>query len=331
MLVVVSSLLGACEEFTADDHDANGGGGASSSSGGPHSGVGGRPLGGSAGITESSAGTFSSAGASGSVEVAGSAGADDAGAGGSTAASGAAGSLGSAGAPSECPCKLPTQTCVAGKCLPRGPVMIKVTSFYIDSTEVTAAQYAAFMADKAVNVQAQAPECAWNDTFEPLFLQGVAAPLADQPVTNVDYCDAAAFCAWAGKRLCGRISGGGLTLPELADPSQSQWFAACGGPTGQHYPYGGAYQSKACNDEDAGKHGLVNVGAFEKCSGYYPGLFDMLGNAQEWTDTCDAKNGALDGCERIGGSYTDRQECSTSGLAHRNLRSPELGFRCCSK
>jgi len=131
--------------------------------------------------------------------------------------------------------------------------------------------------------------------------------------------------------LCGRISGGGLTLMELADATQSQWFAACSGPKGQVYPYAKTYSAGACNDKAAGKNGLSIVGKFEGCAGYYPGLFDMLGNAQEWTDTCDGKNGAHDGCERIGGSYLDTPNCSTSGLAYRNLQSPEVGFRCCSK
>lgn len=208
--------------------------------------------------------------------------------------------------------------------------MVKTTTFYIDSTEVTVAQYDAFRRAKGKDTSGQAPECSWNSNYEPLFLQGTSTPRPQMPVTMVDYCDAAAFCAWADKRLCGRISGGSITLPELADATQSQWFAACSGPKGQLYPYGAARQSGACNDGGAG-NALAPVGSYQKCQGYYPDLFDMLGNAQEWTDACNAQVGKLDGCERIGGSYKGTGVCSDSSLAQRNLQAPELGFRCCSK
>ena len=76
------------------------------------------------------------------------------------------------------------------------------------------------------NTSEQRAECEWNYTFQP------SEPGADpeHPVTHVDFCDAVAFCAWAGKRLCGKIGGGELSFAELSLASESQWFAACGGP-----------------------------------------------------------------------------------------------------
>jgi sulfatase modifying factor 1 len=229
-----------------------------------------------------------------------------------------------------CTCAAPTPTFHAGSCVVRGPTMVKAAGFYIDSTEVSRAQYAVFQAARADDTSGQSAECAWNASFDPAFDASLGTPLPDYPITNVDYCDAAAFCAWANKRLCGRIGGGELALAELADSSKSQWFLACAGPKAQPYPYGSAYQSGACNDKQAGK-GLVAAGSMTTCQGYYPGLFDMLGNAQEWVAACDGHKGPLDGCERIGGSYLASTKCSESGLAVRNLQDPAVGFRCCSE
>jgi formylglycine-generating enzyme required for sulfatase activity len=209
--------------------------------------------------------------------------------------------------------------------------MIHATSFYIDATEVSHQEYAAFQAAKAGDHSGQATECSWNASYDPEYLQGSLTLAAGQPQTDVDFCDAAAFCAWADKRLCGKISGGSLALSELNDSSFSQWFVACAGPKGDNaYPYGHAYHAGWCNDQSGSQH-LEPVGSFPSCAGYYPGLADMLGNAQEWTDTCDGKTGPSDGCERIGGSYLKTTSCGESGLARRDFHAPELGFRCCSK
>ena len=207
--------------------------------------------------------------------------------------------------------------------------MIKADGYYIDSTEVTTAQYAIFQKLKGADTSSQTPECSWNTSFDPVFEPGAALMLPNRPVTNIDFCDAKAYCAWADERLCGRISGGALTLPETADATQSQWFSACGGPKSQFYPYGPAHQDGACNDNSMA---LLDVSAKASCQGYYPGLYDMLGNAQEWVDSCEANKGKTDACERIGGSYATGTTvtCSTSGAAERAAYSQSVGFRCCS-
>jgi len=326
VLALLLALSSACQKFTANggaggstDAGAAGEPQAGSSDSGASSGHGGAPeqagAGGNAGVASSGAPGAGEAGAGGGSETAGG---PSAGAGGSSV--------------SQCPCTAPTPTCQAGRCVVRGPSMLKVNPFYIDSTEVTVAQYAVFSKLKTATPADQAPECSWNTSYDPPFVQGAPVALPNHPVTNIDFCDAAAFCAWADKRLCGNINGGPITLVQLADPDQSQWFASCAGPKSQQYPYGTAYESGACNDQN-GTHKLLDVGTEPKCQGYYPGLFDMLGNAQEWVDACDAKSGPLDGCERIGGSYEDGADtvCSTSGQAQRNAYAPQVGFRCCSK
>jgi formylglycine-generating enzyme required for sulfatase activity len=209
--------------------------------------------------------------------------------------------------------------------------MTKTAGFYIDSTEVTVGQYAAFLKAKGDDTSGQASECSWNTAYDPALDPIAPAPSAKHPVTNVDYCDAVAFCAWADKRLCGKIGGGNLQLPEIGDATKSQWFEACSGTKGQLYPYGTSYQDGACNDASGA---LMDVAAEARCQGFYPGLYDMIGNAQEWIDACDGNAGATDVCERIGGSYLNEvsmTSCGTTGGAMRNLQAPSVGFRCCSK
>jgi formylglycine-generating enzyme required for sulfatase activity len=287
---------------------------------------------GSGGAADAPAAGTSSRGGShtaGGVHSGGNAGATNMGGVSEGGAAGEIGEGGAAGQVDECPCHAPTPSCEEQKCVSRGPRMLKAGSFYIDTTEVTGTQYAAFLKAKGADTSKQAHQCLWNSSFEPATSPMGQATLSDKPVTNIDYCDAVAYCAWADKRLCGKIGGGPVSFVELASTDKSQWFAACGGPQGQPYPYGTTHQNGACNDA-TGVAKVTLAGASPQCQGFYPGLMDMLGNVAEWVDACDANSGAGDGCETIGGSYTDTPTCSFSSLKHRNEQLPNVGFRCCA-
>jgi formylglycine-generating enzyme required for sulfatase activity len=84
---------------------------------------------------------------------------------------------------------------------------------------------------------------------------------------------------------------------------------------------------------------LVNVGNFALCDGGYGGIFDMIGNAAEWEDSCDDPGDAGDQvalCMVRGGSFRFPVDASTQTCTNidvespRQTRSNDIGFRCCA-
>jgi formylglycine-generating enzyme required for sulfatase activity len=217
--------------------------------------------------------------------------------------------------------------------------------FCIDSTEVTNAHYTAFLAATGNGSQTsgQPAACSWNSTFLP-GTDGAPWPYApgkgNRPVVNVDWCDARAYCNWAGKRLCGKIGGGSLTgWMAGVDPPTSQWANACTHSWERTYPYGNAYKSTSCNTGGTSENEkfIADVKSYPLCEGGYPGIFDMSGNVEEWIDACDKNTGATDGCASAGtsawldGLTPGEITCADSLYsAPRNNKWVMLGFRCCS-
>jgi formylglycine-generating enzyme len=217
----------------------------------------------------------------------------------------------------------------------RGPDMVRVSlrgaTFCIDTTEVTDAQYAQFLATKPDLTQ-QIPVCLWNTGFG-------AAPYDDKPVANVDWCDAHAFCAWAGKRLCKTLDG---SLPSAADASTatSEWYLACSSGGRFAYSYGPTYDAEACKTLPAADHDTDRraVKLYSTCVGGFPGIYDMCGGVHEWVDGCLGTAGDGDVCRHEGGAYDHPQADQTCDFSVPNAKAaltrgttfPDLGFRCCA-
>lgn len=236
-------------------------------------------------------------------------------------------------------CPIETPTCDAGACIVRGPTLVPVANglFFIDATEVTVAQYAEFLTSKNGDVTGQPEaECSWNTTYEPTALPNPP----DYPISNIDWCDARAYCEWAGKHLCRSVgTAEPIAYADLFTTGVSQWFTACGGPNGAEHVSTNSNDytlDSSCN-ANGGFGTLESVGTNSDCEGYYPGVFDLEGNVAEWVDSClpsadagiDSEN---DRCMLMGGGlFDDRSFCTEVYDEYtRDDTAPSFGFRCCA-
>ena len=208
----------------------------------------------------------------------------------------------------------------------KGPRPVRVGSYCIDSTEVTVADYQAFLADKGDDTSGQPPECSWNTSYAPFALGDPKLP-----VHGPDWCDAFMYCAWAGKRLCGRIGGGPTPESGLANPLSDEWYRACSNEGTRRRPYGDDFEQGACVTQRP--EGPIQVATHPRCEGGFPGLFDMGGNLWEWEDSCGAGDGEAD-CVIRGGSFApnNTDTCAQVGWRSRNRGqdSFDVTIRCCS-
>ena len=125
------------------------------------------------------------------------------------------------------------------------------------------------------------------------------------PFGDVTPAAAASACAAAGKRLC----------------ADAEWRSACRGTCGRAFPYGDAYDPRACGGMDgADGRAILSTGSLTGCEGGVPGVFDLSGNVAEWL-----ASGAL-----AGGSTADGPEglgCDARSAAP--TPGAPTGFRCC--
>lgn len=222
---------------------------------------------------------------------------------------------------------------------------VYVDGFWMDRTEVTNEQFAAFVkATGYVTIAERTPRAEdfpgappenlvagsvvfaapdhpvplnnhlqwWSyvkgaDWRHPLGPQSSIVGKENHPVVHVAYEDAVAYADWAGRRL----------------PSEAEWeFAARGGLTGQLYPWGNDFRHQGefmanshqghFPDRDTGEDhfvGVAPVAQFE-ANGY--GLYDVGGNVWEWVTDWYRPD------------YYARL-AATSGVA-RNPQGPESSF-----
>jgi sulfatase modifying factor 1 len=218
-----------------------------------------------------------------------------------------------------------------------GPAMVKVPApegctYCIDSTEVTNVQYAAFLSatGDGIDTSGQDPWCTWNTTYAP----GESWPGDDYPVVSVDWCDAYAYCKWAGKHLCGKVGVSPVTVGiGTGAPAASEWYNACSKSGALLYPYGNSFDPAACNTSSAKP---LPVPTKATCEGGYPGIFDLSGNVKEWVNSCAEQNGAGDKCQALGGGEGTfrfgalQVNCPDGAVLDRKQADNLTGFRCCS-
>jgi formylglycine-generating enzyme required for sulfatase activity len=130
---------------------------------------------------------------------------------------------------------------------------VRLDSFYIDSTEVTVAAYARFLATTGATAPWRASrDSAW-------------------PATAILWAEADAYCRW--RDPLGRL------------PSEDEWEATARGPAGPRYPWGDAWAPRHANaDNFVGS--LRPAGSFPTGRSWV-GAVDLVGNAWEWTATAD--------------------------------------------
>jgi sulfatase modifying factor 1 len=259
-----------------------------------------------------------------------------------------------------------------------GPVReIEVSSFRIDPKAVTNEEFAEFVA--GTHYQTEAERFGWSFVFhlhvpkkrrERLrkakavaglewwlavphaswrFPEGSTSSIEDRmdhPVIHVSWNDAAAYAAWAGKRL----------------PSEAEWeFAARGGRERKIYPWGDEFRANGAwranifqgrfPENDTGADGFKGTCPVDEYAPNAHGLFNCVGNVWEWcadwfsTDhhvknAEDVTNpqGPPTGDRRLqkGGSFLCHDSyCNRYRVSARIGNTPDssgtnVGFRCAS-
>jgi hypothetical protein len=232
--------------------------------------------------------------------------------------------------------------CVMGNCqCPEGMVAAPIQGGGTDCIDLAEVTYGAYDVFYAANppVATQDPWCGWNLTWTPSSAWPYSPSHVDYPVAYVNFCQAAAYCKFSGRRLCGRIGGGPALPSSFADFAKDQWHNACTAQGVSVYPYGNAYDPKACNGADlstadGGPMGPEPWAALQTCIGVEL-IVEMSGNVAEWEDACSGSAGAGDACAVRGGSYLSGQaalRCDSGGALPtqpRSYQGPDVGFRCC--
>lgn len=200
---------------------------------------------------------------------------------------------------------------------------VSLRSFWIDRYEVTNKQYA-----RCVEMRyCTEPKDLSSATREKYYTD---PDYADHPVIHVDYYQAAAYCAWAGKRL----------------PTEAEWEKAARGEDGLTYPWGNGLPAEIPAQVGHFQEGdTVPVDAFPKGVSPY-GVYNMEGNVWEWTaDQYDeyyySNSPASDPQAFVGGNdYVIRGFSWSYPFSHLEIytrnysyilnHSYDLGFRCAS-
>ena len=203
---------------------------------------------------------------------------------------------------------------------------LDLPAFRLDRNEVTTAQYCQFLNATGKEQDAQGRACLGPARLLSIAkADGAWRPTPGReafPMTGVTWYGAAAYAAWAGKRL----------------PSEAEWEKAARGTDARKFPWSNTL------DYDKLRFGQDKLGPVgSKPEGASPcGCLDMVGNAWEWTSSAFrpypyvASDGREDPAlaeRRVarGGSWDGEPHIATTTYRFRpepTLAYPFLGFRC---
>lgn len=195
---------------------------------------------------------------------------------------------------------------------------VRLGPYWIDKTEVTAAQYRRCVIERECSPAGSLDLCTYPYPIE--------APL-DHPINCVEWKQADDYCRWAGKRL----------------PTEAEWEKAARGVDGRTFPWG--EDEPDCGFAQFGNCDGGSVPAGSRPNGASPyGAMDMAGNVGEWVadwygasyySVAPTQNpsGPASGDSRVvrGGSWNLSDSfirvTSRTGISPFTQQS-DIGFRC---
>ncbi|MBN1922179.1 MAG: SUMF1/EgtB/PvdO family nonheme iron enzyme [Anaerolineae bacterium] len=210
---------------------------------------------------------------------------------------------------------------------------VALDGFWLDRTEVTNAQFAAFLTVTGNKTEGGAT---WLDSADEDCLIEQAgntfrakSGYAQHPVIEVTWYGAAAYCEWVGGRL----------------PTEAEWEYAARGPEELSYPWGNEWDCTRGNfNSDCGSDSYSRtapVGSFPEGASWV-GALDLAGNVWEWVSDWYGSypsgrqvnpTGPQSGASRVlrGGSWNNNEYITRGAIRLRYTPTNSNysnGFRC---